>query len=72
MYEESFWLGGTKLGNGEYFYWFGVDKPLNIYTNLRYQHERYHSKNCLQMVNSGIWIDADCDGLNYFVCEKFQ
>lgn len=82
---DDFWIGGTKLGNEPYFYWMSVNKPMISYTDWKstddnpnylecsvYSNRCTH--NCLKMVVDGgmHWMNADCDKLNYFVCEEIK
>lgn len=71
---DSFWLGGSKLGNEPFFYWMGVNKPMNVYTDWKTDPNKSgYSKGCILMVKENekqYWGDSDCYGLNYFVCEK--
>lgn len=72
---DSYWIGGTKLGNGQYFYWMGLTKPIYAYTDWKDDpNKNVNSKQCLKMVtNNGAgmnWADADSYEQIYFVCEK--
>lgn len=72
---DSFWLGGTKIGNEPFFYWMGVTKPMNAFTDWKDDpNKNGYSQPCSQMItNNGAamhWSVAPCYDANYFVCEK--
>lgn len=74
MLVDNFWLGGTTQGNGPHFYWMGVNSSLNsnTYINLEdiWDGPQYSSY-CVQILATGKqnWEAANCDNLNYFICE---
>lgn len=73
MLFDSFWLGGLKLGNEPFFYWMGVNKPMNAFTNWKNDpNKNGYSNPCIQMTidKELYWSDANCNNQNYFVCEK--
>lgn len=50
---ESFWIGGTNLGNEPHFYWMGYKKPINFTDWLEGQPDNWRdNENCME-----IWTD---------------
>lgn len=73
---DAFWLAGTKLGNNPYFYWMGVNKPMNTFTDwaTNPNGDTYGNKYCMEIIadgnNNKLWHAAHCDNLNFFICEE--
>lgn len=73
-FPDSFWIGGTKLGNGQYFYWYGNYKPIT-FSNWSVDdpdpNNNTSSSNCVAMRGPELeWKTVSCDEQNFFVCES--
>lgn len=70
---ESFWIGGTNLGNEPNYYWMGNKEPITFSDWMRNE-----PNNCLGLENCMLivipenmqWIDDPCSRPNYFICEE--
>lgn len=73
---ESFWIGGTNIGNGQHFYWMGNNNSMQFTDWLKGRSENYpiHKRgqeNCIEILTAKSlkWNRCSCMILNYFICE---
>ena len=68
---DRLWIGLNDIAQEGRFVWDSTGQPA-VYTNWgRASPSNSNNENCVMVThNIGLWIDGQCTGLEYFVCEK--